>query len=50
MAPNPDEQDVNLAALRELILEAFDTDSFRQLFFFSDNPRLEPTHQWWVSQ
>jgi hypothetical protein len=35
----------NLATIRDLLLEAFDPDSLRQLFYFSDNPKLEPVHR-----
>jgi len=34
--------DYNLAVIRDLILDAFDPDSFRQLFFFSNNLKLKP--------
>jgi hypothetical protein len=37
--------DYNLAVIRDLLIEAFDAESFRQLFYFSDNPKLKPVYK-----
>jgi TIR domain len=35
----------NLAVIRDLLIEAFDADDFRQIFYFSDNPKLKPVYK-----
>ena len=37
-------QEYSLGTIHDLIVDAFDPDSFRELFYFGDNPELEPIY------